>query len=204
MGMSEIIIKGLCFAYDGRQVINNLNLRLESDEKTVLLGRSGRGKTTLLRLILGLIKPCGGSIELRGIKSAAVMFQEDRLFPQLNVYKNLQIVKKDLKREQAGLYLSELGLDSEVLDRLPGELSGGMKRRVALIRALIYPSDLLLLDEPFQGLDKKTRALALGAVNKYAEDRLTLVVSHEAEDAAVLSARTVTMEKISEGCAVVE
>ncbi|MGI5976989.1 MAG: ATP-binding cassette domain-containing protein [Candidatus Limivicinus sp.] len=199
--MAEIRIKDLCFSYGGRQIIKNLNLTLAPGNPVVLLGKSGRGKTTLMRLIAGFLRPDSG--EISGISPEtrlAVMFQEDRLFPQLTVYKNLKLIKKDLDRSRAAELLNELNLEEGVLDSLPSELSGGMKRRVALIRALIFDSQVLLLDEPFQGLDGETRKLALAAVRRYSPGRASLIITHEPEDAEALDAVSVKMEDISEGC----
>lgn len=197
--MDKLQIKGLCFSYGDEAVINNLNLTLEKGKPLVLLGKSGIGKTTLLNLILGFIKPdCG---EISGIDEntrISVMYQEDRLFPQLTVYKNLKLVKKELSYEEAGKLLSELSLEEKVLDKLPSELSGGMRRRVALARCLVFPSELILMDEPFKGLDTESRKKCLEAVRKYTAAKPTLIISHEPQDAEALGAEVVRMEDISD------
>ena len=200
--MEKIKITDLSFSYGYKKVIQNLSLEISSEKPVLLLGESGIGKTTLMRLLLGFLKPDSGKIE--GIDRntrIAVMYQEDRLFPQLSVYKNLKLVKKDLSREQTTDILSELRLDKEILDKLPAELSGGMRRRIALIRALIFDAVLLLLDEPFQGLDTENRKYALAAVKKYSEGRPMLVISHEPSDAEALGAKLFKFEEICrKGC----
>lgn len=199
--MAEIKIERLSFSYGRQQVLKNLNLRLLPGEPVVLLGKSGMGKTTLMRLLLGFIKPDSGRISGIGPDTRiAVMFQEDRLFPQLTVYKNLKLISRELSRKRAAELLGELKLDESVLDKLPWELSGGMRRRIALIRALIFDAEVLLLDEPFQGLDAETRKLAQAAVKKYSAGRAMLLITHEPEDAAALGAGSIRMEDITEGC----
>ena len=196
--LNKIEIKNLCFSYGKKEILKNLNLTITAKKPLVLLGESGFGKTTLLRLLLGFIKPDSG--EILGIDKdtvISVLYQEDRLFPHLTVYKNLKLIKKNLSPSEAGALLGELNLKEEVLDKLPKELSGGMKRRVALARALIFPSELLLLDEPFQGLDEENRKAAIRALIKYRADRVLLVITHEAEDAVSLGADMVRIENIS-------
>ena len=196
--MDKLQLKDICFSYGEEQIIKNLNLTVERGKPVVLLGRSGIGKTTLLKLILNFIKPDSG--EIFGVDEKtriSVMYQEDRLFPQLTVYKNLKLVKKDFSRKEAEKLMRELNLEEKVLDKLPAELSGGMRRRIALARCLIFPSELVLMDEPFQGLDSETRASCLNAVKKYTAGRPVLIISHEIQDAAVLEAEIVRMEEIS-------
>lgn len=196
--MDKLQLKDICFSYGEEQIIKNLNLTVERGKPVVLLGRSGIGKTTLLKLILNFIKPDSGEISGVDEKTRiSVMYQEDRLFPQLTVYKNLKLVKKDFSRKEAEKLMSEMNLEEKVLDKLPAELSGGMRRRIALARCLIFPSELVLMDEPFQGLDSETRASCLNAVKKYTAGRPMLIISHEIQDAAALEAEIVRMEEIS-------
>ena len=162
--------------------------------------RAASFKTTLLRILAGLMKADSGSIE--GIDKhtrISIMYQEDRLFPHLTVYKNLKLIRPAVTQEEAAALLAELNLEPTVLDQLPRELSGGMRRRVALARALLFEADVVLMDEPFQGLDVDTRRMALVAVKKWTEGRPTLVISHEPEDAPALGAKTLTIAELG-GC----
>ncbi len=193
-------VQGVSFAYGGQEVLSGVDLTLDEDQPVLLLGASGRGKTTLLRVIAGFLQPQRGRVLGVGPETRmAVLFQEDRLFDPLTVYKNLKLVRPDLSRERAGEWLKEVGLGPQVLDEHPRALSGGMRRRIALIRALMFEAQLVLLDEPYQGLDEDTRALALAATRRHRGRRPMLVISHEAADGPALGARTVTMEEICHG-----
>lgn len=196
----KIEAKNLYFSYGDQPVLQGVSIELTEKQPVVLLGTSGMGKTTLLRLLAGLMKPAGGQIT--GIDETtriAVMYQEDRLFPHLTVFKNLKLIRPGVTREEAAGLLAELNLEATVLDQLPRELSGGMRRRVALARTLLFEADLVLMDEPFQGLDVDTRRMALAAVKKWTKGRPMLLISHEPEDGPALGAKTLTMQELS-GC----
>lgn len=196
----KIKAKNLYFSYGDQPVLQNVCIELTADQPVVLLGGSGMGKTTLLRILAGLMKADAGEIE--GIDKntrIAVMYQEDRLFPHLTVYKNLKLIRPGITREEAAGLLAELNLEAAVLDQLPRELSGGMRRRIALARALLFEADLVLMDEPFQGLDVDTRRMALAAVKKWTKGRPTLLISHEPEDGPALGAKSLTIGELG-GC----
>ncbi len=192
--------KDLYFSYGDQPVLQGVSIELTDAQPVVLLGGSGMGKTTLLRILAGLMKPADG--EVIGIDKdtrIAVMYQEDRLFPHLTVYKNLKLIRPGVTREEAAGLLAELNLEETVLNQLPRELSGGMRRRVALARALLFEADLVLMDEPFQGLDVDTRRMALAAVKKWTKGRPTLLISHEPEDGPALGAKTLMIQELG-GC----
>lgn len=189
--------KDLYFSYGDQPVLQGVSIELTGDQPVVLLGGSGMGKTTLLRILAGLMKADAGEIE--GIDKntrIAVMYQEDRLFPHLTVYKNLKLIHPKVSREEAAGLLAELNLEEAVLDQLPRELSGGMRRRVALARALLFEADLVLMDEPFQGLDVATRHMALAAVKKWTKGRPLMLISHEPEDGPALGAKTLMIQDL--------
>lgn len=188
----NICARGICFFRQGREILHQVDLTLESEQPVMLLGPSGIGKTTLLRILAGLEQPQAGEvIGLQPNDRVAVLFQEDRLFPTMRVWDNLHLVCPQLTREQAVQLLEELGLEKGVLSQYPRQLSGGMRRRVALARALCFPAQAVLLDEPCQGLDAQVRQKVLYAISSHTQGRPLLVVSHEPEDAAVLGARMV-------------
>ena len=141
-------IKNLCVSYGEKKVLQDFSAEF-GEGITLLTGPSGFGKTTLLHTIAGLVEPDSGEIIGRP-ERISLMFQDDRLLPWLTALQNIEVVCDD--RERAMYYLRAVELEKEA-DSKPGALSGGMRRRVALARALAYESDLLLLDEPFKGMD---------------------------------------------------
>ena len=148
---------------------------------TRILGRSGAGKTTLLRILLGLDQPDSGSLFGTNCRWAAV-FQEDRLLGHLDAEDNLRFALGSAYNAAAAkTLLGELGL-ADVGSKPICEYSGGMKRRLALARALLAPSDALILDEPFTGLDEENRSIALRCILQAAQTKPVLLASHEALD----------------------
>ena len=149
-----------------------------------LLAPSGAGKTTLLRLLLGLEQPDSGII--LGIPArCGVLFQEDRLFPGLCAVSNMTAATS-CSRGEATALLSRLGLEDESQKKPVRLLSGGQARRVSLARALLAPGDLLILDEPFNGLDEGSRQRCAAAIQGYRQGRTLLAVTHNLDDLPLL------------------
>ncbi len=174
--------------YGSKTVFQGLSHRFPDGEISCVLGPSGCGKTTLLRLIAGLEAPDAGEVRgARGKKISAV-FQEDRLFEGLTAEKNLMLTARPgFDRQDARELLSRLGLSGEEA-RPVRELSGGMRRRVAVARALAADFDLLLLDEPLTGLDGDTRALVLEHIRQTAAGRTAIWITHDPEVPRLLGA----------------
>jgi thiamine transport system ATP-binding protein len=182
------------------------DVAFESGNAYAIMGPSGCGKSTLLDLLAGFIQAQSGKIELNGaeLKTQAVherdmsiMLQDHNLFAHLTVQQNLDLCFKNstIKRSkteklaQIKQELEWLGLDVSMLKRLPGELSGGQQQRIALLRNILLDRKILLLDEPFSGLDDKTRNLAhKRLINWLNSERLIILVSHDIEDAQALNA----------------
>ena len=163
-------------AYDGRPVIRDFSARFVPGSHTCLMGPSGCGKTTLLRLLMGLEAPDSGQIRIpEGTRFSAV-FQEDRLL-------NVRLAARASIAQAAELLL-ELGIPPESLSQPVSTFSGGMKRRVALCRALLAEYDVLTLDEPYKGLDEDTRARVMRLVDVRTRGRTVILVTHAAEEAA--------------------
>ena len=158
-------------------MLRQFSAELPLEGVTVLRGASGAGKTTLFRLLLGLEKLDIGEVTGMLGKRPAVMFQEDRLLPWATALENVSLVSDAARAEAA---LSRLGL-CDNLCQLPGELSGGMRRRVALARALAYGGDILFLDEPFTGLDEENKRIAACAILE--EQVPVFVITHDDSEA---------------------
>ena len=179
----EIVAEGLSKRYGENQVLDGFSHVFPAGRTTVVMGPSGRGKTTLLRLLLGLEPPDKGTIKgLEGARLSAV-FQEDRLCERISAAANLRLVQPRLTRGAAEDLLARMGL-GEAARQPAGELSGGMKRRVALLRALAADYDALLADEPFQGLDADTKAGAMAFFRERTAGRTVLLVTHDEAEAA--------------------
>ena len=148
-----------------------------------LMGPSGCGKTTLLRVASGLLLPDGGKAEAPGDARASFLFQEDRLLPWLSARKNVTAV--GVSPVKAEMYLQRVGLQAE-LDTLPALLSGGMRRRLAIARALAFGGDVFFLDEPLQGLDASTAQPVLEVLRETIGGRTALVVTHSPLEALAL------------------
>jgi len=180
----EIRAEKLCKAYHGTPVLQNVTFTAR-EGVTCIMAPSGTGKTTLLRLLLGLEHPDSGSLT-RCHWSA--VFQEDRLLEQLNAMGNLRFVLGPaLDERKANAMLEQLGL-GDVGEKKVREYSGGMKRRLALARALLAEADALALDEPFTGLDEENRERCLGCIREAAQEKPVLLVTHDIADAQGLSA----------------
>ena len=186
--MKQIVVSDVCKSYDGRPILRNVSFTAGTDRPTCLRAPSGTGKTTLLRLLLGLERPDSGTITLPEPCRWAAVFQENRLLEHLDAMANLRFAAGPaLEKERARRLLEELGLE-EAGGKLVRAYSGGMKRRLALARALLVPCDALALDEPFAGLDADNRRRAWACVEREAAGKIVLLSSHEdlEPDAAVV------------------
>lgn len=189
----SVSVKHVWKSFDGEAVLEDVCFSAESGAVTCVMAPSGSGKTTLLRLLLGLERPDSGTVELPENCRWSAVFQEDRLLEQLDARGNLRFVLGgDYEEETAAALLAELGL-SDVGGKRAGEYSGGMKRRLALARALLAPFDALILDEPFTGLDPESREKCLAAIRRRTAGRIVLLVTHEEADAKALEAKIIRL-----------
>lgn len=189
-----IELKDISKNFNGTQILRDFNLTLESGVITCLFGPSGVGKTTVANIAAGLIPIDGGSIcRTGGSTLYSYVFQEPRLLEWYSVYDNIDFVLKDIypddkRHEVISSYLSMMEL-AEYKDYKPKELSGGMAQRVSLARAFAYPSNVLIMDEPFKGLDIKLKGEMMLAFQKlWSESKRTvLFITHDIDEAARLS-----------------
>ncbi len=192
-----LTLENLQKSYGSLPVLDHCSFSFSSDGIYCLMGPSGSGKTTLFRILMGLEPADGGSIrfDLPSPRISAV-FQEDRLCETFSPVENLRFVLgKSVSREDIRRELSLL-LPEESLSRPVFTLSGGMKRRTAICRAMTAPSDLIIMDEPFTGLDENTKKLVIEYIKSRQRGRLLIVSTHQEEDVELLGGELVRMERL--------
>lgn len=211
-----IIIRDLCKSFGTNHVLQNFNLQLYRGENLIVLGKSGSGKSVLIKCIIGLIKPDSGTISVLGKDVTGLnrtdldflrvrvgfLFQSNALYDSMTVRENLEFPlrrhgKEKLREEIDGLVkdaLSNVGL-SHTIDMMPSELSGGMRKRIALARTLILKPDIILYDEPTTGLDPVTgreiSQLMVEIQKKY--NTSALIISHDVNCVKITSNRVVLL-----------
>lgn len=190
--MRDICVKNLTCSYEQKTVFDNFDVTFEQGKINVILGGSGVGKTTLLNAIAG-IKSYEGQIE--GCEGGvSYIFQKDRLIPSISVYKNLDLILKGVVKDKAERkrMIEQTAVDleiSDVLKSLPSEISGGQAQRVSMARAFLYPSDVMLLDEPFKALDTalKTRLIKQFAALQEKKNKTVVFVTHAIDECLLLA-----------------
>ena len=190
--MRDICVKNLSCSYEQKTIFDNFDVTFEQGKINVILGGSGVGKTTLLNAIAG-IKSYEGQIE--GCEGGvSYIFQKDRLIPSISVYKNLDLILKGVVKDKAERkrMIEQTAVDleiSDVLKSLPSEISGGQAQRVSMARAFLYPSDVMLLDEPFKALDTalKTRLIKQFAALQEKKNKTVVFVTHAIDECLLLA-----------------
>lgn len=207
--MGYLSIKGLTKKYGDFTAVENINIDLEKGEMIALLGGSGCGKTTILRMIAGFIEPNEGTVEIDGKimnkipaykRNVGIFFQNYALFPHMSVYDNiafslkLKKLDKAVIKEKVDKILALVKLEG-LSERYPRELSGGQQQRVALARALVMEPNVLLLDEPLSNLDAKLRVEMQVEIKRIQRTLgiTTIIVTHDHEEAVSLADRIIIM-----------
>ncbi|RXZ82563.1 ABC transporter ATP-binding protein [Paenibacillaceae bacterium] len=189
-----------------REVLRDINLHIAEGEFVCVLGASGSGKTSLLRMIAGYEQPAAGEISIFGQRHTGpnqrvgVVFQHANLFPWLNVRSNVEFglkmqgISKETRREKAAYYIEQVGL-SNAVKLLPHQLSGGMKQRVAIARTLVTDPNLILMDEPFAALDAITREALQSQVRELwlQTGKTAFFITHDVDEALFLAGRIIVM-----------
>jgi len=185
----NIEMKHLTKKYDGKTVLDDFSLVLPQKGTVCLFGPSGCGKTTLLNCIAGLETVDSGEIIGVQDKKISYLFQEDRLLPWISAKENVAAVlhsNANQNAEEAEKWLALVGLAGEG-DKLPSQLSGGMRQRVAIARALAYRGGLYLLDEPFHALDDERKSQIITLIQEQTPDSLKILVTHDFHEAELFA-----------------
>lgn len=174
--------------FDDKLVLDQFGHDFKVGKTTCIMGASGSGKTTLLRIMMGLESPDDGQVEgLQHLKKS-VVFQEDRLCENLTVARNIKMASQTaLTMEQILDVIKEVGLPADCIKQPVDQLSGGQKRRVAILRALVAEYDILFMDEPFKGIDLETKTRVMQYVKEMTQGKTVIFVTHDEMEAQVMS-----------------
>lgn len=177
-----IYLSGLNKRFGKKAIFEDFSAEFPDKGIIAISGESGKGKTTLLRIIAGLDRKYSGKVDRGDIKKIAYVFQEPRLLPDSDALENVALPLGNTAeaRKTAEAWLKRFGLENDI-HVYPDEASGGMKQRISIARAFAYGSDLLLLDEPFNGLDADNASRVVDAIKEYAKEKLCVVVTHSDE-----------------------
>ena len=193
----DVIVSGLKKSFGNNYVLRDVNFAFKEGETYCIMGASGMGKTTLLRVMLGLEAADEGSVVGMTKGRVSAMFQEDRLVNVLTPIENVALVcNNDVLRSDVKRLLCEI-LPPACMKMPVLALSGGMRRRVSLVRAIAYPSDVIVLDEPFTGLDTLTRQRVISFIKEHQNGRTLIVSTHGEQDALLLQGQRVLLSEIS-------
>lgn len=212
---SLIEVENVKKVYGDKLILKNINLKIDKGEFVTIIGSSGCGKTTFLKLINGLVKPDFGQVYVNNYDISTIdkialrrgigyVIQEIGLFPHMNVRKNISyipnLIKKDSKEKvenKVKELIKVVGLKEDMLDRYPNELSGGQRQRVGIARALASDANILLMDEPFGAIDEITRRLLQDEILRiYKQFNMTIIfITHDIKEALKLGTRVIVMDK---------
>ena len=193
----NININNLTKKYGKKKIFKNFSLEIETGKVTALMGKSGFGKTTLIRILMGLEKYDEGKITGLENQKISTVFQEDRLCENLSAITNISIVcEKETSIREISVELEKIGL-KESQNKPVKTLSGGMKRRVAIIRCIMAKSDIIIFDEPLKGLDEITKKNVIRYLKEKIRGKTVIIVTHDIEEARQLDGTIVNLEKFN-------
>jgi len=188
-----IRVENLYKSFGEKEVLKNVCLKLAPGKITCLMGASGIGKTTLANILAGLVKPDNGKISSPSDMRVSMVFQEDRLLEWETALTNILFVASRRQATNTAIdLLTQAGL-SDSANKKAAKLSGGMKRRVSICRALIAQHNFLILDEPFKGLDAETKHKIMDMVKANAVDKYTLCITHDPAEVEYLGGYTISI-----------
>ncbi len=192
-GMS-IVLSNITKYFGTNKVLEDFNLTVEENSRLCIMGESGSGKTTLLNIIAGITKPDTGTVTGIDKNRIGFVFQDDRLVEELTVYRNIKLVcNKSVTKAVVSKALETVGLSAGLVDVKVSTLSGGMKRRVAILRALLCDSDIILMDEPTKGLDDENKQIVIDYIINKTENKILVCVTHDREEAEKISDRILVL-----------
>lgn len=194
--MQDIVLSDVSKSFGDHVVLKNLSMCFPAGNVSCITAPSGAGKTTLLRLLCGLEIPDTGEISGTENVRFGIVFQEDRLFPWGSAVGNVCFSNRNLSKVKTKEAMHAIGLMES--EQKASELSGGMARRVALLRALLSENDILLLDEPFKGLDEETRAQVIDYFLSHRNGRTVILVTHDPKEAEAMGAKVFSLPLIEE------
>jgi len=189
----NIELKNISKRYGEKIVLNQLNIEFIEHQITCIMGPSGVGKTTLIHMLMGLVKADSGKMQGLEGKRITAVFQEDRLCESVDAIKNVLLVcDKKITDIQVMEEFREVGL-IEYENKPVAQLSGGMKRRVTIVRALLPESDIIIMDEPFKGLDDELKKQVINYMKQKTKGKTVIIVTHDKEEVHALSAELITL-----------
>ena len=191
--MNAIALENISFSYDQKSIFKDYSISFPAEKLSVIMSPSGSGKTTLLYIIAGLLNVDSGSIYYpKDNPKFSMVFQDSRLIDYITVENNIKLVNSTLSDSDISECLDSLGLCGFSHKKVK-HLSGGEKQRVAIARAILADYDILLLDEPFTGLDNKTKESVMNYIKTKTALKTVLVVTHDKSEAEALCSSVITL-----------
>lgn len=191
-----IIFKDISKSYGNKIVLKNFNIDIREGQTTFMLGKSGSGKTTFSKIVFGLEKIDAGEISGLDGKKISVVFQEDRLMENMTIGSNFKMtVDSHINRKQIVEKMEKIGL-FQPLETKISELSGGMKRRISILRAFLIEFDLIVMDEPFRGLDEETKEKVMNFVIQNIKGKTAIIITHNKDEVEYFAEKIQELQSI--------